>query len=195
MIHNYCVTTYVTCITYIQHIWRQATRTHRPRAHTTPNRYYVYGSRGKRESSIRTKRSTTISRFKRLSTHNKIMCLVASTNCLHTDQNWLGIDTFSTYCMTNNKDDFTTTPTRIHANVTGVSGESTATISLHGPGTFFVMDELGAVCPLQIPDLYYCATVPYRLLSPQHLDKVWRAQGLGTMKIKYRTCGNHPLLD
>ena len=110
------------------------------------------------------------------------MCLVASTNCLHTDQNWLGIDTFSTYCMTNNKDDFTSTPTRIHANVTGVSGESTATISLHGPGTFFVMDELGAVCPLQIPDLYYCATVPYRLLSPQHLDKVWRAQGLGTMR-------------
>ena len=30
-----------------------------------------------------------------------------------------------------------------------------------------------------IPDLYYCATTPYRVISPQHLDSCWKRDKIG----------------
>jgi Reverse transcriptase (RNA-dependent DNA polymerase) len=94
---------------------------------------------------------------------------------LNTDSSWLGIDTFSTYCMTNDMNDFDGKPTAIHKTATGVLGSSKkAIISYYGPGTFYIMDDAGEICPIQMTELYFCDTVPYRLISPHHLDTMWR---------------------
>ncbi len=159
--------------------------------HKTQKRYYVYG-RNKQESCIRTKRSPALTRFRHFSSQTRLMCLVSSHGLhgLSTEHSWLGIDTFSTFCMTNDKTDFKGTPKNTHKPVTGVLGnDNKALISLYGPGTFYIMDDAGESCDIEIPDLHYCATVPYRLLSPQHVDRVWRQHGMGTMKSTTDTTG------
>ncbi len=151
------------------------------RTYTGRKRYYVYGLHGK-ESSIKIKRSHTITQFVRSTSQTRTTCL-ASIYGLATEHSWLGIDTFSTFCMTNSSTDFEGNPKKTHKKVTGVLGEEQkATITLHGPGNFFIMDDAGEICKIYIPDLYYCETVPYRLLSPQHIDRVWKENKMGSMK-------------
>jgi thiaminase len=37
-------------------------------------------------------------------------------------------------------------------------------------------------CTIPVPELYYCSTAPYRIISPQHVDIMWRKAGLGTFQ-------------
>ncbi len=118
----------------------------------------------------------------KMSSSQRLICLL-SLHGLSTDHSWLGIDTLSTYCMTNDVNDFNGTPTKIHKEVTGIMGDSTqGAVSLQGTGTFHIMDDAGQICALPIHDLHYCATAPYRILSPQRIDKEWRLRNLGTMQ-------------
>jgi Reverse transcriptase (RNA-dependent DNA polymerase) len=93
----------------------------------------------------------------------------------------IGIDTLSTYCLTNNTSDFDASPTPIHEDVRGVSNLP-AHVTLKGKGTYKILDDNGVLHVFQIPELYYCKTVPYRVISPQHLDRMWKQKKIGRMK-------------
>jgi hypothetical protein len=93
----------------------------------------------------------------------------------------IGIDTLSTYCLTNNLNDFSGTTIDLNERVLGVS-DTEARITKKGHGIFYILDDQGMKCELEIPELYYCDTVPYRILSPQHLDLMWRTEGIGTFQ-------------
>jgi hypothetical protein len=36
---------------------------------------------------------------------------------------------------------------------------------------------------LPAPEMYYCSTSLYKILSPQHLDKMWRQKGIGAFSV------------
>ena len=97
--------------------WKNKGTHYKSSTHACP-RYYVYGKNSK-ESSIRIKRSQNVTKFKRMSSSTRTMCLVSMYG-LSNDHAWLGIDTFSTFCMTNHKEDFTETPTTVHKKITGI---------------------------------------------------------------------------
>ena len=77
----------------------------------------------------------------------------------------IGIDTLSTYCMTNDLGDFQGTPESCTCSVLGVNN-NTAVISKRGTGSYKILDQNGMSHTWIIPDLYYCATTPYRVISP-----------------------------
>jgi hypothetical protein len=96
-----------------------------------------------------------------------------------TDSDWIGIDTFSTYCLTNNISDFYENPTRCNHQVLGVSSVPTS-ITHKGEVKYIVTDYQGSTHALRVPEMYYCPGIPYRVLSPQSLDKQWRTHRIGT---------------
>jgi hypothetical protein len=49
-----------------------------------------------------------------------------------------------------------------------------------GSGAYDDMDENGMQHTWILPDLYYCPTTSYRIISPQHLDKCWIGDNIGT---------------
>jgi hypothetical protein len=65
------------------------------------------------------------------------------------DSSWLGIDTLSTYCMTNDLNDFVGRSTPTNEKVSGVSSTK-ASITRK----FTVLDDEGVQCELYIPVLY-----------------------------------------
>jgi GAG-pre-integrase domain len=99
---------------------------------------------------------------------------------MHENSTWLGIDTLSTYCLTNDMADFVGKPTREATSIDGIGGKASSTITYVGRGTFRIVDDLGETCEIPVPNLCYCKTVPYKIISPQHLDKCWRELGIGT---------------
>ena len=101
-------------------------------------------------------------------------CLPCTTT-YDTDSKWLGIDSLSTYCITNDMKDYVQDPTPISREVRGIQS-SPAIITYVGVGKFSITDELGQICELPVDRLYYCSSAPVKILSPQHLDKMWRAQ-------------------
>ena len=101
-------------------------------------------------------------------------CLPCTTE-YDTDSKWVGIDSLSTYCITNDMSDFSKDPTPIRREVRGIQSEP-ALITYVGVGRFKITDELGQVCELPVERLYYCKSAPVKILSPQHLDKMWREQ-------------------
>ena len=100
---------------------------------------------------------------------------------LYTENKFIGIDTLSTYCMTNCMDDYINKPRSIQQAVTGIS-DSLAAVTKIGKGIFHVLDDQGMKCQIPVPELYYCSTAPYRIISPQHLDATWRQAGVGTFQ-------------
>ena len=92
----------------------------------------------------------------------------------------IGIDTLSTYCLTNDMDDFTSKPIRCTGNVMGINSTS-ASISYNGTATYKVVDGNGMVHDWIIPEIYYCASTPYRVISPQHLDSCWHKRKMGRL--------------
>jgi Reverse transcriptase (RNA-dependent DNA polymerase) len=100
----------------------------------------------------------------------------------------IGIDTLSTYCMTNCIKDYIETPRNTYQSIKGIS-DSSAAVTKIGEGNFVLLDDQGMKCKIRIPELYYCSTAPYRIISPQHLDSMWRERGIGTFKES--TCGTH----
>lgn len=91
-----------------------------------------------------------------------------------TDSYYIGIDTLSTYCMTDTLEDFIGTPQHVQHIVKGVSGP--AHVTHKGEGRFPILDDKGMLHQIIIPELYYCSTLPFKVISPQHLDNLWRAK-------------------
>jgi hypothetical protein len=96
------------------------------------------------------------------------------------DSDWIGVDTFSTYCMTNNINDFVMKPERCNHQVLGVSNIPTS-ITHKGEVSYKITDDLGCTHIFRVPEMYYCPTVPYRVLSPQSIDKQWRLRKISTV--------------
>jgi hypothetical protein len=71
--------------------------------------------------------------------------------------------------------DFVDTPTRINRKLRGIQSDP-ATITYIGKGRFTIIDDTGQNCVLPIAKLYYSASAPVKILSPQHIDKMWRQE-------------------
>lgn len=97
-----------------------------------------------------------------------------------TDSYWIGVDTMSSYCITNSMMDFIGKPKQIKLRVRGVS-QQLANITYVGTGQYSVLDNTGKRHDLSIPVLYYCSTMPFRILSPQHLGQLWEKQRIGRL--------------
>jgi hypothetical protein len=54
-------------------------------------------------------------------------------------------------------------------------------ITHKGEASYKITDDLGCTHVFHVPEMYYCPTVPYRVLSPQSLDKQWRLCKMGTV--------------
>jgi hypothetical protein len=80
--------------------------------------------------------------------------------------------------MTNDLRGFQGTPESCTCSVLGVNN-NTAVISKRGTGSYTVLDQDGMSHTWIIPDLYYCATTPYQVISPQHLDSCWKRDKIG----------------
>jgi hypothetical protein len=130
---------------------------------------------------------------------NEVMCVAADTKYkkryeyLHEGTMCIGIDTLSTYCLTNDMTDFDSDTIKpVHHHVTGIAGKNSSSISYEGAGKFKIMDDDGQVRTIPLPELYYCSTVPYKIISPQHIDQCWRKSKIGTFSTS--TDGNGTML-
>jgi hypothetical protein len=67
------------------------------------------------------------------------------------------------------------------SKMTGIAGESAKMmLTVVGQGEIHILDDEGQSCTLKIPELYFCESVPYKLISPQHLDKMWQERNIGS---------------
>jgi hypothetical protein len=72
-------------------------------------------------------------------------------------------------------DDYIEKPTRIKQQIKGIN-DTPAQVKFVGKGIYQILDSNGIKHNFIIDNLYYCPTVPVRVLSPQHLDAMWRKQ-------------------
>jgi Reverse transcriptase (RNA-dependent DNA polymerase) len=121
---------------------------------------------------VQTSTNSYIGRDANQESQNNITCLPSTTE-YDSDSTWVGIDSLSTYCITNDLEDFTETPKPIRREVRGIQS-TPATITYVGQGAFSIVDDSGKNCKLQINSLYYCGSAPVKIISPQHIDKMWR---------------------
>jgi hypothetical protein len=98
-----------------------------------------------------------------------------STETYDSDSAWIGIDSLSTYCITNSMNDYINKPTPIRQNIKGIN-DTPAQITGVGRGCYKILDNKGRQHTFVIDKLYYCATSPMKILSPQHLDMMWKAK-------------------
>jgi hypothetical protein len=54
-------------------------------------------------------------------------------------------------------------------------------ITYKGEVKYIVTDDQGNTHALRVLEMYYCPSIPYRVLSPQSLDKQWRTHRIGTV--------------
>jgi hypothetical protein len=158
----------------IQKWWNRPRKKTKKRWKRTCSRYYAWGNKARLARSC----------WKRV--RIRVSCLTTNTSRkhedLHKNSTWLGIDTFSTYCLTNDQRDIIEgTGSEVSDNVTGTGGKKSSTITYEGAGTFRIIYDTGQTYELPVPELYCCPTVAYRILTPQHLDQCWRSTGLGTV--------------
>ncbi|CAB9530636.1 unknown protein [Seminavis robusta] len=83
-----------------------------------------------------------------------------------TDSVLIAIDNCSSRCITNCMQDFIDTPKKVNVSVQGIGGTVMATYK--GTIRWAIEDQSGRVHHFLIPDTYFNAATPYRLLSPQH---------------------------
>ncbi|CAB9501303.1 unknown protein [Seminavis robusta] len=83
-----------------------------------------------------------------------------------TDSVLIAIDNCSSRCITNCMLDFIDKPVAVKISVQGIGGSVMATYK--GTVRWSIEDEQGKVHHFTIPNTYYNASTPYRLLSPQH---------------------------
>ncbi|CAB9508241.1 unknown protein [Seminavis robusta] len=101
-----------------------------------------------------------------------IWSLSGNTNWNSTDHQYdtdsvlIAIDNCSSRCITNCMLDFIDVPVKVKVSVQGIGGSVTATYK--GTVRWAIEDEEGMVHHFLIPDTYYNASTPFRLLSPQH---------------------------
>ena len=103
---------------------------------------------------------------------DKPSCMPCTTE-YDSDSTWVGIDSLSTYCITNDVNDYTEPPSAIRREVRGIQKDP-AFITFVGKGSFRITEEGGATVELPVDKLYYCSSAPVKILSPQHLDKMFR---------------------
>jgi hypothetical protein len=78
----------------------------------------------------------------------------------------IAIDNCSSKCITNSMSDYIQEPQPIRISVKGIGGTVTATYK--GRVSWPIEDNQGVRHDLVIDDVYFNASSPYRLLSPQH---------------------------
>jgi hypothetical protein len=138
--------------------WNRPKKKKRKSWKRTCSRYYAWGNKARLARSC----------WKRL--RIRVTCLTSSTinrkhDDLHEKSHSLGIYTLSTYFLTNDMGDIIKgTGSEVQANVTGIGGRKSSTITYVGAGTFRIIDDTGQTCELPVPELYYCPTVPYRII-------------------------------
>jgi hypothetical protein len=150
--------------------------------------YYVRGTHGKQSKvkyfcsykRVRKYKTAAINKQNKKKKNRVVYGCTGTHRNVQTYQEnqYIGIDTLSTYCITNNMLDLVNNVRKIQEKVKGISDEE-ATITAVGQGVLHLLDDLGEECEIMIPELYYCSTSPYRIISPQHLDKLWRENKLG----------------
>jgi hypothetical protein len=85
----------------------------------SPIRYYVYGTKYRMSRALYRR---TVPRRKSKCRCTPVLCMITEVNG-EVDSTWLGIDTLSTYCMTNDLNDFIGKTKPINEKVTGVSSD------------------------------------------------------------------------
>jgi hypothetical protein len=152
-------------------------------------RIYIYFGRKENNGTILTE-----------TRRNELVCMATTKgdnrkeDFLHENTAWIGIDTLSTYCLTNDLDDIDiSTRKEVLHKVTGIAGKHSSTITYEGCGRFKLVDDVGHTCTIPVPEMYYCSTVPYKIISPQHIDQCWRKEGLGTFSTS--TDGNGTIIE
>jgi hypothetical protein len=93
------------------------------------------------------------------------------------------VDTFSTYCISNNIFDFIVKPEKCNHQVLGVKIVPT-NITHKGEASYKITDDFGCIHAFRVLEMYYCPMVPYQVLSPQSIDKQWRLRKMGTVSEK-----------
>jgi len=110
-----------------------------------------------------------------------------------TDSFLIGIDNHASYSMTNNKDDFIGTPTKVNVRVKGIQGHSTS--ALKGTVQWDIHDDDGQRHSIVLPNTYYIESLPLRLLSPQHFAQVRKNQETSpTGTVSYTTADSVVLM-
>jgi len=91
-----------------------------------------------------------------------------------TDSFLIGLDGHASYCMSNTKDDAIGPIRKVRVRIRGVAG------TLHSAYTatlkWTILDDNGVPRDLIIPNGYIVEELPIRLLSPQHLAQIYKAQ-------------------
>jgi hypothetical protein len=98
-----------------------------------------------------------------------------STETYDSDSAWIGVNSLSTYCITNSMQDYISKPTPIRQNIKGINATPAQTTCV-GKGSYQILDSRGRHHKFIINKLYYCATSPMKILSPQHLDQIWKSK-------------------
>jgi hypothetical protein len=60
------------------------------------------------------------------------------------------------------------------------------------PGKFKLVNDNGILRTIPVPELLYCISVSYKIISPQYIDQCWKKNKLGTFST--RTDGDGTVL-
>jgi hypothetical protein len=66
----------------------------------------------------------------------------SSTESYDTDSQWIGVDSLSTYCITNDMNDFIEKPTKIRQLIKGIN-DTPAQVTYVGKGLYKLSDDNG----------------------------------------------------
>lgn len=80
----------------------------------------------------------------------------------------VGVDNHASFCMTNDTNDFIGDIKVIDCSISGVK---LAKATMKGTVRWTIEDDEGGPHSMVIHNVHYCSTLPYRLISPQHLAK------------------------
>ena len=163
------------CLTSRKHLRRLTSRTHYCR------RYYVHGIRRaktaaqKQAKALRhrnNKRSYQVSRLNFVTAITQR--LFSLTNAQTTDEPFqfdtdsyvIAIDNCSMSSMTCDINDYVKPPIKVNLGIRGLNGNVNTTYK--GTVKWKFADNKGMIHEFVLDNVYYCKTLPFRLLSPQH---------------------------
>jgi hypothetical protein len=162
--------------------WKHWKRKAARKSVTKQTGYYVYGSKKDTARVYYLSSKAMLKVREHMKRVHPVSCQSHTGGpSLYNETKHIGIDTLTTYCMTNCMNDYIQEPRDTKQAITGIS-DSTAMVTKVGKGIFNILDDMGMKCQIPIPELYYCSTAPYRIISPQHLDAMWQEQGMGTFE-------------
>lgn len=112
-----------------------------------------------------------------MASHLVLMSTSASTP-YDSDSYLIGVDNCATACMTNKMEDFIKPPKKIHQLVCGVKGSTVC--QYQGTAKWRWLDDSGFLHKAITPDTFYCESLPFCILSPQHWSQPHLKQGLSS---------------